>query len=104
MNQELLAWIDWHHNPPIASHMGGVSERQTQTARNISEGLLRTHSLSLDSESLRTVMTEVELTVNSVDGLYISSRFSSGQYRLLHFVPDFCSSFAVAFAAISWSL
>ena len=55
-------WIDWHHNPPAASH---VWERQIRAARNISEGLLRTHSLSLNDESFRTLMTEVELIVNS---------------------------------------
>ena len=58
-------WIDWHHNPPAASHMGGAWERQIRTARNILEGLLRTHSLSLNDESFRTLMTEVELIVNS---------------------------------------
>ena len=58
-------WIDWHHNPPAASHMGGVWERQIQTARNILERLLRTHTLSLNDESLGTLRTEVELIVNS---------------------------------------
>ena len=58
-------WIDWHHNPQAASHMGGIWERQICPARNILEGLLRTHSLSLNDESLRTLMTEVELIVNS---------------------------------------
>ena len=45
--------------------MGGIWERQICPARNILEGLLRTHSLSLNDESLRTLMTEVELIVNS---------------------------------------
>ena len=58
-------WIDRHHNPPAASHMGGVWERQIPAATNILEGLLRTHSLSLNDESFRTLMTEVELIVNS---------------------------------------
>ena len=58
-------WIDWHHNPPAASHMGCVRGRQIRTVGNILEGLLRTHSLSLNGESLRTLMTEVELIVNS---------------------------------------
>ena len=34
-------------------------------ARNILEGLLRTHSLSLNDQFLRSLMTEVELIVNS---------------------------------------
>ena len=46
-------------------HMGGIWECQICPARNILEGLLRTHSLSLNNESLRTLMTEVELIVNS---------------------------------------
>ena len=33
-------WIDWHHNPPPASHMGGIWEHHIQTARNILKGLL----------------------------------------------------------------
>ena len=45
--------------------MGGVWERQIRTTRNILEGLLRTHSLSLNGKSSRTLMTEVELIVNS---------------------------------------
>ena len=45
--------------------MGGVWERQIRAARNILEGLLRTHSLSINGESCRTLITEVELIVNS---------------------------------------
>ena len=33
-------WIDWHHNPPPASHTGGIWEHHIRTARNILEGLL----------------------------------------------------------------
>ena len=57
--------IDWHHNLPVVSHMGGVWECQIRTVRSILEGLLQTHSLSLNDESLRTLMTEAELIVNS---------------------------------------
>ena len=45
--------------------MGGVWERQIRTATNILEGLLRTHGVFLIDKSLRTLMTEVELIVNS---------------------------------------
>ena len=38
MNYDKMV-IDWHHNPPAASHMGGVWERQIRTARNIIETL-----------------------------------------------------------------
>ena len=65
MQENGADWIDWHHNPPVASHMGGVWERQIRTARSILEGFLLTHSLSLNDESLRTLITEVELIVNS---------------------------------------
>ena len=58
-------WIDWHHNPPAATHMGGVWEHQIPTARNILEELLQTHSLSLNDKPLRILMMEVELTENS---------------------------------------
>ena len=58
-------WVDRQRNPPATSHMSGVWERQIRAARNILEGLLRTHSLSLNDQFLRSVMTEVELIVNS---------------------------------------
>ena len=60
-------WILWHNNPPGASHMGGVWERQSRSARTILEGLLKTHSHSLNDESLRTLSdsSEVELIINS---------------------------------------
>ena len=56
-------WINWRYNP--ASHMGGVWEHQIQTARNILEEPFQAHSLSLNGESLRNLMTEVELIANS---------------------------------------
>ena len=49
----------------MASHMGGIWERQIRSARNILASLLRTHSSSLDEESLNTLFTEVEAIVNS---------------------------------------
>ena len=58
-------WILWHNNPPGASHMGGVWERQIRSGKIILEGLLKTHSHSLNDESLRTLMAEVELIINS---------------------------------------
>ena len=58
-------WIDCKRNPPMASHMGGIWERQIRSARNILASLLRTHSSSLDEESLNTLFTEVEAIVNS---------------------------------------
>ena len=57
--------ILWYNNPPGASHMGGVWERQIQSARTILEGLLNTHSYSLNDPSLKTLMAEMELMINS---------------------------------------
>ena len=58
-------WIVWKKNPPIASHMGGVWERQIRSARAILSSLIRTHSVSLNEESLSTLIAEVETIVNS---------------------------------------
>ena len=58
-------WITWIRNPPTASHMGGVWERQIRTARNILNALLKTHGRSLNDEALHTLLIEVEAIVNS---------------------------------------
>ena len=58
-------WIKWHKNPPFASHMGGVWERQIRSARAILASMLKTHGKSLDNGSLLTLMTEVEGILNS---------------------------------------
>ena len=39
-------WIVWKKNPSIASHMGGVWERQIRSARATLSSLIRTHSVS----------------------------------------------------------
>ena len=58
-------WIKWYKNPPLASIMGDVWERQIRSARAILSSLLKTHGQSLDDESLITLMTEVEGILNS---------------------------------------
>ena len=58
-------WVSWKKNPPASSHMGGVWERQIRSARSILNSLLLTHCRSLDDESFRTILTEVESIVNS---------------------------------------
>ena len=58
-------WIWWKRDPPLASNMGGVWECKIKTARNILNPLLKTYGASLTDESLHTLLTEVEATVNS---------------------------------------
>ena len=45
--------------------MGGVWERQIQSARNILAALLKTHGQSLNDEGLRTLVVETEAIINS---------------------------------------
>ena len=58
-------WITWYKNPPGASHMGGVRERQIQSARNILAALLKILGQSLNDEGLRTLAAETETIINS---------------------------------------
>ena len=51
-------------NPPNASHMGGVWERQIRSVRNILNVLLGNHSKILCDETLRTFMCEAENIIN----------------------------------------
>ena len=57
-------WILWHNNPPGASHMGGLWERQIRSTKTILEEFLKTHSHSLNDKSLRTLRVEVEIIIN----------------------------------------
>ena len=58
-------WIAWINNPPMASHMGWVWERQIRTARGILNTLVKTHGKSLHDESLHMLLVEVKAIVNS---------------------------------------
>lgn len=64
-------------NPPSASRMGGVWERQIRSARNLLASLLQSADEQLSDEFVRTVMGEAEAIVNSrpfsVDGLNLLS-------------------------------
>ena len=55
--------IDWKFNPPTASHMGEVWERQMRTVRRILATLLHEHTGRLD-ESLHTLLCEVESIIS----------------------------------------
>ena len=57
--------IDWIFNPPAASRMGGVWERQIRTTRKILAGLMEEYGHCLDEESFRTLICEVEAINNS---------------------------------------
>ncbi|XP_070211590.1 uncharacterized protein [Littorina saxatilis] len=56
---------EFRFNPPAASHMGGVWERQIRTIRSILNGLLRRSGQRLTTSSLRTFLYEVMAIVNS---------------------------------------
>ena len=57
-------WIKCKRNPPVASHMGGVWERQIRSARRILFSLLQTHGKAFDEQSLLTPMDETEGILN----------------------------------------
>ena len=38
-------WIKWHKNPPLASHMGGVWERQIRSVCAILASMFKTHGM-----------------------------------------------------------
>ena len=65
--EEQCDWISFKMNVPVASHMGGVWERQIRSARNVLSSLLQDNGRQLVDESLRTLMCEAEATciVNS---------------------------------------
>ena len=54
--------VEWHFNPPGASHMGGVWERVVQSVKRILKVLL--HETLVNDETLTTLMCEVEKILN----------------------------------------
>ena len=55
--------IEWVFQPPAASHMGGVWERQIRSIRKILASIIGTQRI--DDDRLRTLFCEVEATLNS---------------------------------------
>ncbi|XP_013402959.1 uncharacterized protein LOC106168462 [Lingula anatina] len=55
--------IDWKFNPPGASHMGGVWERQIRSVRSVLAGIMKQQTM--DDENLVTVLTVAEGIVNN---------------------------------------
>lgn len=65
IKEEMLSRnIDWHFNPPTASHFGGVWERMIRTIRKVLHSLLKGCPKSLDDEALMTLFCEVEKIIN----------------------------------------
>ena len=62
-DQLLERGIEWRFNPPQASHMGGVWERQIRTVRRVLAGF--TLEQLMTDESLLTMMTVEEGIVNN---------------------------------------
>ncbi len=63
--------IQWQFNPPTASHMGGVWERQIRTVRKVLAGLL-INEKGLNEDGLNTLFCEVEAIVNSRPITFVS--------------------------------
>ena len=58
-------FISWKFNTPHASNFGGVWERLIRSTRAILDALLTTHGQSLNDESFRTLLVEIEAVLNS---------------------------------------
>ena len=61
-NTLLRKRIEWTFNPPTASHMGGVWERQIRTVRKVLGAVVGRQQV--DDERLHTLFCEVEEVVN----------------------------------------
>ena len=57
--------IEWLYNPPFASHMGGIWERQIRSVRKTLAFLADSVNCELSDESLNTLLCETEFIINS---------------------------------------
>ena len=64
MKYSVKQGIEWHFNPPHASHMGGIWEWLIRTVRKVMLGPIGTHCRMSDEE-LETLFCEIESIVNS---------------------------------------
>jgi hypothetical protein len=55
--------LQWHWNPPVSPHFGGVFERMIQSAKRAIQGILSNAEVS--DEELQTVIVGVESLMNS---------------------------------------
>ena len=58
-------WLIWRHNPPTACNLGAVWKQEIRSARSIFAALLKQQRESLNDESSRTSLVEVEEIINS---------------------------------------
>jgi len=57
--------MQWHFNPPGASHFGGAWERMIGSVRKVLSGLLCEHGSRLSDDEFFTLLCEVEAILNS---------------------------------------
>ena len=57
--------IEWHFNPPNASHFGGVWEREIRTCRKILDNIINNEKHFLTDELLSTFLCEAEQIMNA---------------------------------------
>lgn len=65
--------IEWKFQTPLASHHGGVWEREIRTIRKVLSALMNEQPLRLNFEQLHTLLCEVEAILNSRPITEISS-------------------------------
>lgn len=64
INDKLLSLgIEWHYNPPLASHRGGVWERLIRSVRRVLLSIVTQQTLN--DEAMYTLFVEAERIVNS---------------------------------------